>query len=174
MDVHDVMAGLDAVLERPYLSADRVGVTGGSYGGYLLNMLIGMYPDRWKAAVTERSTISRISSYGTSDMIWRSLEWEFKAPWWESNERRDFWWDRSPIAHVHKITAPLLIIHSEQDHRCAISEAEQLFTVLRRHGNDVVFVRFPNESHGLSRSGKPAHRRERLERIVGWFEKYLT
>ena len=170
VDVHDVMAGLEWALARPYLNADRVGITGGSYGGYLVNMLIGISPDRWQAAVTERSTISRISSYGTSDMIWRSLEWEFKGPYWENH---DFYWERSPIARVEKITVPLLIIHSENDHRCTISEAEQLFTALRRRGNDVVFVRFPDESHGLSRSGKPAHRRERLERIVGWFAKYL-
>ncbi len=170
VDVHDIMAGLDAVLQRPYLSAERVGITGGSYGGYLMNFLIGAYPNRWKAGVTERSTLSRISSYGTSDMIWRSLEWEFKGSYWEN---RDDYWDRSPIAHVEKITTPLLIIHSENDHRCTISEAEQLFTVLRRLRREVVFIRFPNESHGLSRSGKPAHRRERLERIVGWFQKYL-
>src|SRR5436309_15716775 len=106
-------------------------------------------------------------------MIWRSLEGEFEGAWWESKESRDFWWDRWPIAHVQKITAPLMIIHSESDHRCTISESEQLFTILRRRGNDVVFVRFPNESHGLSRTGKPGHRRERLERLVGWFEKYL-
>lgn len=170
VDVHDVMAGLEYVLQRPYLSAERVGITGGSYGGYLMNFLIGAYPDRWKAGVTERSTLSRISSYGTSDMIWRSLDWEFNGPYWEN---RDSYWDRSPIAHVEKITTPLLIIHSENDHRCTISEAEQLFTVLRRLRRDVAFVRFPNESHGLSRSGKPTHRRERLERIVGWFDKYL-
>lgn len=170
MDVHDVMAGLEYVLQRPYLSTERVGITGGSYGGYLVNFLIGAYPDRWQAGVTERSTLSRISSYGTSDMIWRSLDWEFKGPYWEN---RDFYWDRSPIAHVEKITTPLLIIHSENDHRCTISEAEQLFTALRRLRREVVFVRFPNESHGLSRSGKPAHRRERLERIIGWFQKYL-
>lgn len=170
VDVHDIMAGLEYVLQRPYLSAERVGITGGSYGGYLMNFLIGAYPDRWKAGVTERSTLSRISSYGTSDMIWRSLDWEFNGPYWENKE---FYWERSPIAHVHKITTPLLIIHSEDDHRCTISEAEQLFTALRRLRREVVFVRFPNESHGLSRSGKPAHRRERLERIVGWFQKYL-
>jgi len=171
VDAHDVLAGLDHVLERrPYLSDTRVGLTGGSYGGYLTNWLLGTQPHRWRAAITERSTISRLSSYGTSDMIWRSLEWEFGGPWWE---RRDFYWDRSPIAHVQEIVAPLLIIHSEQDHRCTISEAEQLFTALRRRGNDVVFVRFPDESHGLSRGGKPKHRRERLERLVGWWKKYL-
>lgn len=171
VDAGDVLAGLDLVLERrPYLSESRVGVTGGSYGGYLTNWLIGAHPDRWRVAVTERSTVSRLSSYGTSDMIWRSLEWEFGGPWWE---RRDFYWERSPIAHLHKITTPLLIIHSENDHRCTVSEAEQLFTALRRLGRDVVFVRFPDESHGLSRTGKPKHRRERLERIVGWFKKYL-
>ncbi len=171
VDAHDVLAGLDHTLERrPYLSERRVGLTGGSYGGYLTNWLLGTHPDRWRVAVTERSTISRISSYGTSDMIWKSLDWEFGGPWWE---RRDFYWGRSPIAHVEKIVAPLLIIHSENDHRCTISEAEQLFTALRRRGRDVVFVRFPDESHGLSRTGKPKHRRERLERIVGWFKKYL-
>ncbi len=170
VDVHDIMAGLESVLQWPYLSAERVGITGGSYGGYLMNFLIGAYPDRWKAGVTERSTLSRISSYGTSDMIWRSLDWEFNGPYWE---QRDDYWNRSPIAHVEKITTPLLIIHSENDHRCTISEAEQLFTALRQLRREVVFVRFPNESHGLSRSGKPTHRRERLERIVGWFQKYL-
>ncbi|HEY7910009.1 MAG TPA: S9 family peptidase [Thermomicrobiales bacterium] len=170
VDVHDIMVGLNSVLQRPYLSAERVGITGGSYGGYLMNFLIGAYPDRWKVGVTERSTLSRISSYGTSDMVWRALDWEFKGPYWKD---KDFYWDRSPIAHVEKITVPLLIIHSENDYRCTISEAEQLFTALRRLRREVVFVRFPNESHGLSRSGKPGHRRERLERIVGWFQKYL-
>jgi dipeptidyl aminopeptidase/acylaminoacyl peptidase len=170
VDVHDVMAGLEYALQRPYLSADRVGITGGSYGGYLLNYLVGAYPDRWKVGVTERSTFSRISHYGTGDMAWRTNDSEFLRPYWEDKE---FYWDRSPIAHAHKITTPLLIIHSENDHRCAISEGEQLFTALRRLGKDAVFVRFPNESHGLSRAGKPAHRRERLERIVGWFQKYM-
>jgi len=171
VDAHDVIAGLDYVLERrPYVSDGRVGLTGGSYGGYLTNWLLGTQPHRWRAAVTERSTISRLSSYGTSDVIWKSLEWEFGGPWWE---RRDFYWDRSPVAHLHEIVAPLLIIHSEQDHRCTISEAEQLFTALRRLGRDVVFVRFPDESHGLSRTGKPKHRHERLERLVGWWKKYL-
>ncbi len=170
VDVHDVLAGLDYVLQRPYLNPERVGVTGGSYGGYLVNFLLGI-TDRFKVAVTERSNLSRISAYGTSDMIWRALDWEFKGPFWE---HRDFYWERSPIANVQHITTPLLIIHSENDHRCTISEAEQLFTVLRRLRREVVFVRFPNESHGLSRSGKPGHRRERLERIVGWFQKYLS
>ena len=171
VDAHDVLTGLDYALERrPYLSERRVGLTGGSYGGYLTNWLLGVEPHRWRVAVTERSTISRLSSYGTSDMIWKTLDWEFGGPWWE---RRDFYWDRSPIAHVEKIVTPLLIIHSENDHRCTISEAEQLFTALRRRRQDVVFVRFPDESHGLSRTGKPKHRRERLERIVGWFKKYL-
>jgi len=103
-------------------------------------------------------------------MAWRTNDYEFNGPYWEN---RDFYWDRSPIAHAHRITVPLLIIHSENDYRCNISEGEQLFTILRRLGRDVVFARFPNESHGLSRGGKPAHRRERLERIVGWFQKYM-
>jgi dipeptidyl aminopeptidase/acylaminoacyl peptidase len=171
VDMHDIMAGLDYVLERrPYVSGDRVGITGGSYGGYATNYLIGAYPDRWQVAVTERSTFSRISHYGTGDMAWRTNDYEFDGPYWEN---RDFYWDRSPIAHAHRITVPLLIIHSENDYRCNISEGEQLFTILRRLGRDVVFARFPNESHGLSRGGKPAHRRERLERIVDWFQKYM-
>jgi dipeptidyl aminopeptidase/acylaminoacyl peptidase len=171
VDMHDLMAGMDYVLERrSYVSENRVGITGGSYGGYATNYLIGAYPDRWQVAVTERSTFSRISHYGTGDMAWRTNDYEFNGPYWEN---RDFYWDRSPIAHVQKITVPLLIINSEDDHRCQISEGEQLFTALRRMGRDVVFVRFPNESHGLSRSGKPAHRRERLERIVAWFQKYM-
>jgi dipeptidyl aminopeptidase/acylaminoacyl peptidase len=97
--------------------------------------------------------------------------WEFPGDPWDSPQ---FYWERSPLAYVKNITTPLLILHSENDLRCPISEGEQLFTALRKQGKEVAFARFPNESHDLSRNGQPQHRIERLRLIADWFGKYLA
>ncbi len=169
-DYEDVMSGLDAALARfPFLDRDRLGVAGGSYGGYMTNWIIG-HTTRFKAAVTMRSIANCLSQWGMSDLAYFKGGWEFPGDPWESPE---FYWERSPLAYVHKVTTPLLILHSENDLRCPIGESEQLFIALKKQGKAVTFVRFPNEGHELSRSGQPQHRLERLRLIVDWFATHI-
>ncbi len=169
-DCEDILAGLDAALARfPFLDPERLGIQGGSYGGFMTNWIIG-HTDRFRAAVTMRSIANCLSQWGTSDLAYFKGYWEFPGDPWE---HPTFYWERSPLAYVQRITTPLLIMHSEQDLRCPIGEAEQLFTALKKLGREVVFVRFPNESHDLSRSGQPAHRVERLHLLLDWFDRHL-
>lgn len=170
VDFRDVMAGVDAVVKRGYVDEARLGVTGGSYGGYLTNWIIGQ-TDRFRAAVSGRSTSNRASLYGHSDIGSFVGDWEFGGPPWE---RHDFYRERSPITYVANVRTPLLLENQEQDHRCPVPQAEEFYTALKKlRRTDVQFVRFPDESHGMARQGQPAHRVERLERILGWFDKYL-
>ena len=169
-DYSDIMDGLDAALARfPWLDPDRLGVEGGSYGGFMTNWILG-HTTRFKAAVTMRSIANSLSQWGTSDMAYFKGYWEFPGDPWENPT---FYWEKSPLAHVKNITTPLLIEHSENDLRCPISEGEQLFTALKKQGKEVVFVRFPDESHDISRNGQPQHRIERLRLIADWFAKHI-
>lgn len=168
-DYRDVMAGADYLASLDFVDSNRLGITGGSYGGYMTNWVVGQ-TDRFRAAVTQRSTANRISTYGTSDMNMTYNDWEFAGTPYDNPAH---YIDRSPLTWVKNVNTPLLIVHSENDLRCPIGQAEELFTALRKLGKTTEFVRFPNESHGLSRAGKPAHRVERLERICGWFDRYL-
>ncbi len=169
IDYKDLMDVLDEVATYPYVDASRIGVTGGSYGGYMTNWMITQ-TSRFKAAVTQRSTCNRHNLYGTSDLVWSYASWEFGG---SAYERPEFYLERSPLTYVQNVTAPVLIMHSENDLRCPIEQAEQFFVALKLHGKETEFVRFPNESHGLSRTGRPDHRVERLERAVAWFKEYL-
>lgn len=168
-DMPDVMAAVDHIIAQGYVDPDRLGVTGGSYGGYLTNWIIG-HSDRFRAAVTQRCVTNLASMYGTSDIGFSFGEYEFGGAPWDAPEQ---FARLSPITYVREIRTPLLIIHSEQDYRCPVEQAEQLYVALKRLRREVEFVRFPDESHGLSRTGKPAHRIERLERILNWFDRYL-
>lgn len=169
-DYEDIMRGLDAAIARhPFIDPDRLGVAGGSYGGFMTNWVVG-HTDRFKAAVTMRSISNHLSQWGTSDLAFMKGFWEFPGDPWESPT---WYWERSPLAYVANITTPLLILHSEMDLRCPIPEAEQLFAALKKLRREVVLVRFPNESHDLSRIGKPAHRVERLRWILTWFTDHL-
>ncbi|MBI3998848.1 MAG: S9 family peptidase [Armatimonadetes bacterium] len=169
-DYEDIMAGLDAAMARfPWLDPDRLGVEGGSYGGYMTNWVIG-HTQRFRAAITMRSIANCLSQWGTSDMAYFKGYWEFPGDPWDNPT---FYWERSPLAYVKHVTTPLLILHSENDLRCPISEGEQLFTALKKQGKEVTFVRFPNESHDLSRSGQPHHRLERLRLIAAWLTSHI-
>lgn len=170
LDYQDVMAGVEAALRFNDIDPQRLGVAGGSYGGYLTNWIVG-HTDRFKAAVSERSVTNLYSFYGTSDIGWYFAEFEVGGT---PQENARAYLEHSPIAYADRITTPLLILHSENDLRCPIEQAEQLFAALKRRGRTVEFVRFPDEDHNLSRSGQPRHRIERLHRIAGWFERYLT
>ncbi|HRL10588.1 MAG TPA: S9 family peptidase [Aggregatilineales bacterium] len=167
-DFPDHMAGVDTLIARGLADPDRLLVTGGSYGGYMTAWVVG-HTDRFKAAIAERGVYNLFSQYGTTDFP-VPTEHEFDAKPWEVPMQV---WERSPLAHAHKITTPLMILHSENDYRCLISEAEQLFNYVRLAGQTPVqMVRFPREGHPLSRNGEPEHRVERLTLMLGWFEKY--
>ena len=165
-DMPDLMAAVDHVVSLGYVDESRMGVTGGSYGGYMTLWVIG-HTDRFKAAVTQRCVSNLYSFYGTSDIGWGFIDYQFGGlPW----ERLDHYMKYSPISYVEQMTTPLLIIHSERDFRCPIEQGEQVFISLKRLDRDVEFVRFPDETHNLSRSGKPKHRIERLQHILRWFD----
>lgn len=168
-DYRGVMAAIDHVSQYDFIDPERLALTGGSYGGYMTNWIIGQ-DQRFKAAVTQRSTSSRYSMFGTSDVGFMNGQFEFKENPWDNPE---FYLERSPLTYVNNIHTPLLILHSEEDLRCPIEQGEQLFTALKWLRREVVFVRFPNENHELSRSGQPRHRAERLEHMVNWFKKYV-
>jgi dipeptidyl aminopeptidase/acylaminoacyl peptidase len=108
--------------------------------------------------------------FGTDDIFFSSAEQTIGATPWDEP---DIYWELSPITYVNRIETPLLIEHQENDHRCPIEQAEQLYTALKRRGQAVEMVRFPDESHGMSRTGQPKHRIERLKYITDWFDRYL-
>jgi dipeptidyl aminopeptidase/acylaminoacyl peptidase len=168
-DYEDVMAWADLVEKRPYVDKARMGVTGGSYGGFMTNWIIG-HTTRFKAAVTQRSIVNMISKYGSGDYNWL-LEYRFgRMPPWESIRR---YWDQSPLKYFGNVKTPTLVIHSEEDHRCPIEQGEQVFVALKRLGVDTEMVRFPEEPHGLSRTGRTDRRIARLKHMLRWFDRYL-
>ncbi len=168
-DYDDVMAWADFAAALPYIDEERMGVTGGSYGGFLVNWIVG-HTDRFKAAVTQRSIFNRTSNYGTSDMNWiREETFDDEPPWVNPQN----YLRQSPLTYIGNAKTPTLVIHSENDFRCPIEQGEQMFTALKRLGVDTEFVRFPEESHGLSRDGRTDRRIVRLEHMLRWFDKYL-
>lgn len=171
VDYRDVLAGVDWLLAQGGIDAGRMGVTGGSYGGYLTNWIIGQ-TDRFRAAISGRSTANRYSHYGYSDVGSFTGDWHFGGPPWENAAH---YLERSPITYAANVTTPLLLESQEQDLRCPIPQAEEFFTALKKlRRAEVQLIRFPSESHGMARGGKPAHRVERLTRIADWFDKYLA
>ncbi|MFZ5918792.1 MAG: S9 family peptidase [Chloroflexota bacterium] len=167
-DQQDYLIGLELVIRRGYVDPERLAVTGGSYGGYMTAWLIG-HDDRFKAAVSQRGVYNLISFTGTTD-IPRFTESQYGASYWDDPL---LLWQHSPLAYVEQIHTPLLIVHSEHDYRAPISDAEQLYTALKRLGREVVLVRYPREGHELSRSGEPKHRIDRINRIVAWFDEHV-
>src|SRR6266480_5234115 len=168
-DSLDIMAGVDALLQQGYIDEQRMGVTGGSYGGFMTNWLIG-HTNRFRVAITDRSVTNLVSDFGSCDFGWTFADDELDTTPWDDLDR---YLRMSPITYVKNIHTPLLILHSEQDLRCSIEQAEQLFASLKYLGREVLFVRFEGQSHGLSRGGHPKLRAERLRHILDWFGKYL-
>ena len=169
VDYADLMAWADFMAQKPYIDTERMGVTGGSYGGYMTVWIIG-HTDRFKAAVTQRCVSNFVSMWGSSDFNWAfQRELNDKAPF----EDLEKYWKHSPIAYIGNAKTPTLVIHNEFDLRCPIEQGEQVFVALKRLGVDTAMVRFPDEFHGLSRGGRTDRRIERLNAILGWFEQYL-
>ena len=168
-DYADLMAWTDLVTAKPYIDRERMGVTGGSYGGYMTAWIVG-HTDRFEAAVAQRSVINLISMWGTSDMNWIFQEPFGDQPPYESLET---FWACSPLKYAGNVTTPTLIIHSERDLRCPLEQGQQFYIALKTQGVETEFIVFPNEPHGLSRAGRTDRRVARLEWICRWFERYL-
>ncbi len=171
LDYLDIMAGLETALQyEPWIDANRLGVAGGSYGGYMTNWIVG-HTDRFKAAVTMRSVVDWRAMVGTGDGGWHWMKRaNQKAPWQD-----DQWYrQQSPITYVEHMTTPLLIEHQEGDLRCPIEQGEILYTAVKYLNRaPVKFVRYPDEFHGMSRDGKPWHRIHRLETMTDWLKTYI-
>ena len=169
VDYEDLMAVVDEAVRRfEFVDPERLGVMGGSYGGFMTSWIVG-HTERFRAACSERAGNNFILEGGAADLGW-AFRGEFGAYWFEAP---DAYLAMSPSMHATSITTPLLIVHSENDLRCPIGHAEELFTILRLLGREVELVRFPEESHELSRSGSPVHRVQRFEIILEWFERHL-
>jgi dipeptidyl aminopeptidase/acylaminoacyl peptidase len=165
----DILLGVDEVIKQGYIDEQRLGVIGGSYGGFMVNWLIG-HCDRFKAAIADRSISSMVSMFGCSDIGWDYIEDHMEAlPWKDLDE----YLHMSPITYVQNMRTPLLLLHGEQDQRCHLEQAQQLFAALKYMESDVQLVVFEGQSHGLSRGGHPKMRLERLRHITSWFAKYL-
>lgn len=168
-DYADLMCWADWVEKLPYIDPDRMGVTGGSYGGYMTVWIIG-HTQRFKAAVTQRCVSNFISLWGSSDVNWAfQNEICARQPFFDL----DKYWKMSPIAYIGNARTPTKVLHNEFDLRCPIEQGEQVFVALKTLGVETEFVRFPDEFHGLSRTGRTDRRIARLNHIVSWFDQYL-
>lgn len=167
-DYEDIMSFTDKVAELPWVDEARIAAAGGSYGGYMVNWLAG-HTDRFAAFCTQRSICNMVSQGGTSDFAAFRHERSGGTP--EGNP--EILWNQSPLKFASNVKAPTLILHQEQDHRCPIEQGEQWFSALKRLGVPTRFIRFPEESHGLSRAGKPSRRVERLGYMREWFSRYV-
>ncbi len=167
-DYKDLMAGVDHILKlKPEIDAQRLGVMGGSYGGFMTNWVITQTP-RFKAAVSSASVANLVSFYATS--LYQDLvHAEFNGFPWEG-ENFTLLWKWSPLAHVKQVTTPTLFIHGELDNDVHVTEAEQMFTAMRRLGIDATLARYPREGHGFR---EPKHILDRTERTLAWFDRYL-
>jgi len=168
-DYKDLMAGVDALLKRGYVDEARMGVTGGSGGGLLTNWVVTQ-TNRFKAAVSQRDISDWTGFWYTADFWTPNVSWFVKAPFEDPQEYAL----RSPITYVRNIQTPIMFILGDEDWRTPPSAGgEQLFRALKYLKRPTVMIRFPDETHDLSRSGKPWHRVERLQHIVGWMDKHL-
>ena len=167
-DYQDLMQSVDAAISRGGVDTTRMAVLGGSYGGFMTNWVVG-HTNRFAVAETDRSIFNWFSWYGSSDAQGLT-DYEFAGEPWESDS---LYRVLSPMTFTKNIRTPMLIVHSEDDRRTPITNAEQLFVTLRERGIPAEFVRYPRSFHGLSRTGPPWLLVDRLERIRTWFGHWL-
>ncbi|HSQ30505.1 MAG TPA: S9 family peptidase [Gemmatimonadaceae bacterium] len=168
-DYVDIMNGIDAVIaQNPWIDTTHMGVTGGSYGGYMTNWIVG-HTSRFAAAVTLRGISNFISDDGTRDAAYGHGD-DFGGDIFENFQ---LYWERSPLKYARNVTTPILILHSDNDYRVPIEQGEQWFRALKHYGKTAEIVFFPRENHNLTRTGEPKHLVESLNWQVRWFEKYL-
>jgi dipeptidyl aminopeptidase/acylaminoacyl peptidase len=170
VDYNDVMSFVDAALQQTdFIDENRLGITGGSYGGFMSNWAIG-HTDRFKAAVSQRSIASWFSISNSSDIGHTFTLSNIGADAWTNSERL---WEQSPLKYADKVKTPTLILHSDQDYRTPLWDGLQMYYALQYFNVPTRMVIFKGENHNLSRSGKPENRIKRLAEITGWFDKYL-
>jgi dipeptidyl aminopeptidase/acylaminoacyl peptidase len=166
----DLMRGVDVVLEKyPWIDKERLGVTGGSYGGFMTNWIVG-HTRRFKAAVTLRSISNFISDEGTRDAAYGHGR-DFGGTLFENF---DFYWNSSPLKYARNVTTPTLILHSDNDYRVPLEQGEQWFRALKHFGVTTELVIFPRENHNLTRNGEPKHLVESLNWQIYWFDRFLN
>jgi len=169
-DYLDIMNGLDAALKKyPWIDQDRMGVTGGSYGGFMTNWIVG-HTNRFKAAVTLRSVVNFISDDGTRDGAYGHSP-DFGG---DIFQKFDLYWDRSPLKYASNVKTPTLILHSDNDFRVPIEQGEQWFRALKHFGVTTEIVMFPRENHNLTRTGEPKHLVESLNWQLYWFDRFVN
>ncbi|MGC8562792.1 MAG: prolyl oligopeptidase family serine peptidase [Thermoplasmata archaeon] len=168
-DFMDIMEMVEYSIKKYSLDPTNFGVTGGSYGGFMVNWIVG-HTDKFKAAVSDRSFADAVSDYFSGDI----------GPTFDSDQiggtpydNLDTYWEKSPIKHIRNCKTPILLIQNDADYRCPVWQAYELFTQLKMQGTTTKLVIFRSENHNLPYSGKPRNRVKRLEEIAGWFEKYL-
>lgn len=166
VDADDVLALLDAALTRPDADADRVGVMGGSYGGFMTGWLAAHHGHRFRAAWSERAVNAWDSFTGSSD-----IGWYFSGAYVgdDPEEQRK----RSPLTYADRITIPFAIAHSEHDWRCPIEQAQRMFVAVKKAGCETEMLLFPGEGHELTRSGRPRHRVQRFDAVLEWWQRHL-
>ncbi|MBE6108742.1 MAG: S9 family peptidase, partial [Erysipelotrichaceae bacterium] len=170
IDYEDIMDFVDEVLKNyPSIDSERLGVTGGSYGGYMTNWIIG-HTNRFKAAATQRSISNWITEVCASDY---GIDFPIEQEYDDIYNCHDELWDMSPLKYANEAVTPTLFIQSTEDYRCPIPEAIQLYTVLKCRGVESRLVAFKGENHDLSRTGKPLHRIRRLKEITDWMTSHL-
>jgi dipeptidyl aminopeptidase/acylaminoacyl peptidase len=169
-DYLDLMSAVDHAVSRfDFIDENRLGVTGGSYGGFMTNWIVG-HTNRFRAAVTDRSISNWLSFSGVSDIGYTFTPREIEGNIFTDAEKL---WYHSPLKYAANVETPLLIMHGERDFRCPIEQAEQLFIALSHKGKPVSFIRFPDANHEMSRSGDPQQRILRLNHMADWFESYI-
>lgn len=170
IDYDDLMTFTDLAIEKyPQIDIEKMGVYGGSYGGFMTNWTIG-HTDRFAAACAQRSISNWTSFYGVSDIGYYFAPDQTASDMWNDLDKM---WDQSPIKYAPKVTTPTLFIHSDEDYRCPLEQGMQMYTRIKENGTDTKMYIFHGENHELSRSGKPKGRIKRLEAIKEWFDKYL-
>lgn len=164
----DVLAAVDHVIGQGYIDTDRLYVTGGSYGGYMTNWVV-THSDRFRAGATQRcvSDLRTLALADDTGTLWLG-DYFGGMPW----DQPEAYAKNSPITHIARCRTPLFIEHEEEDHRCPMDQAEQVYNALHKLGVETELVRYPKEPHGMSRDGGPLHRVDRLQRIIGWFERH--
>ncbi|MET0134931.1 MAG: S9 family peptidase [Kibdelosporangium sp.] len=166
VDVDDVLAVLDAALELPECDGSRVGVMGGSYGGFMTGWLAAHHGSRFRAAWSERAVTAWDSFAGSSD-----IGWVFADAYVSSDP--DVQRKLSPLTYANQIEIPFAVVHSEEDWRCPLEQAQRMFVALKRNGTPTEFLLFPGEGHELTRSGQPRHRKERFDAVLSWWSRHL-
>jgi dipeptidyl aminopeptidase/acylaminoacyl peptidase len=171
LDGEDVIRLIDWAVQEGIADPKRVGIFGLSYGGYMTNWMLGHYPGRFAAGVSENPLANALGWYGTNDLV--DFTDDRFAGLGRLPEDVEKFLERSPFMSIHHNEAPLLLLHAEGDRRCPIADSEQLFAILRSRGRTVELIRYPEEPHYLVGVGRPDRRVDRMQRTVEWFERYL-